>query len=86
MPTGGGATGNPGTTAGTAIGGGTPSSTATVAWGVVGLAAWVTSWCMGAALVAMIGAGVSQRTIESRTAAPPIGTIVVRSAAWVAVR
>ena len=81
MPTGGGATGNPGATAGTAIGGGTPSSTTTVAWGVVGPAAWVASWCMGATLVAVIGAGVSQRAMDSWTVMPLIGAIVAQSAA-----
>ena len=81
MPAGGGATGNPGTTAGTAIGGGTPSGTATVVWGVVGPATCATSWCTEATLVAAIGAGVSQRAMESWTVTPFIGTIVAQSAA-----
>ncbi len=84
MPAGGGAMGNSCTAASADVG--TSSGTATVAWDVVGSVAWVMSWCMGATLVAVIGAGVSQRAMESWTVMPLIGAIVARSAAWVVVR
>jgi hypothetical protein len=81
MPTGGGATGNPGTATSAGAGVGTSSGTAAVAWGGVGTGAWETSWCTEATLVAAIGAGMSQRAMESWTVTPFIGTIVAQSAA-----
>ena len=86
MPTGGGTMGNPGATASIATGVGTSSGPATVAWGVMGPSAWVMSGCMGVTLVAVIGAGASQRAMESWTVAPLTGAIIARSTVWAVVR
>ena len=80
MPTGGGATGNPGTTTSAGAGAGTSSGTVAVAWGGVGTGAWETSWCTEATLVTAIGAGVSQRAMESWTVVPLVGMTIVWSA------
>ena len=86
VPAGSGAMGNPGTATSADAGVGTSSGTAAVVWGVVGPVAWVASWCAEATPVAAIGAGVSQRAMESWTVTPFIGTIVAQSAALVVAR